>query len=221
MLDYLAQIYLDPYEQQKARSEYYSHDFVMSPSEQFYEFKTRFIHTADTAEIPVSMRFDDLYHKLTIPLRQKILPIKRTLHGNFNELCDLVAEIDFESQALRRDIAAEKKTRALALAATFPKSAPPSASPPAKARPTPAVPLPQAPVPTSYTPSAAVVRTATPSALSTGIKCYNCNEIGHLSRECLKPRRTEIKSLSEDELSAIEITQVQTPPSDSSENDEA
>jgi hypothetical protein len=63
MIRFLHKIMTEPYRIREARIEY--RGMKIKPGQPFHEFKTKYYHLADEAQIPGSKRFDDLYDKLT------------------------------------------------------------------------------------------------------------------------------------------------------------
>jgi hypothetical protein len=66
MINYLGKYFVNPYCICKARREYKK--LRMNEVQTFYEFKTKFIHLADEAQIHPQDRLDELYNKLILPL---------------------------------------------------------------------------------------------------------------------------------------------------------
>jgi hypothetical protein len=72
----------------------------MKPGQHFYEFETQFIHLADEAGIPLSERFDDIFEKLPLPLRERILFVNHTRNRNFQSFCDLASGVDADAKRI-------------------------------------------------------------------------------------------------------------------------
>ena len=162
-----------------------------NPNESFQDFKTRFVHLANAGHIPQSDRFDDIYDKMATALRAQILPQRHSLGEDFEKLCTLAAGVDSELKRLRADYAKEKREREAQIAAQHASSRPAN---PAKPAPKPFgvgfLPHPKANTPASHTPLDQT-------------RCYNCEKLGHLSKDCPEPRRA-----SQVEIRDMEIEEV-------------
>src|SRR5579859_4454689 len=77
IIDYLSNIYLNSYKVENACQDYCC--LNMKPVQIFTEFYTRFLQLAGDAEIPQEDWRPDLYKKLTLDIRQTIVPIYDTL----------------------------------------------------------------------------------------------------------------------------------------------
>ena len=99
MIQHLRDIYSNPYRVEEARYEYQA--LRMGIHQPFHEFKTRFIHLADEAQIPPSQRFNDLFDKLTLSLKDKAVTLRGFLNKDFNKLYTHLAKLDFEIKRLK------------------------------------------------------------------------------------------------------------------------
>ena len=194
MIQHLRDIYSNPYRKEEARYEYQA--LRMGFNQPFHEFKTRFIHLADEAQIPHSQRFNDMFDKLTLTLKDKAVTLRGFLNKDFNKLCTHLAELDFEIKRLKTQRAQEQRDRTTGAVSTTTSAAIPAVATtrefaPAKTytplvRSTPAL--------TSDKP-----RQSTPFERP-AIECYNCRKLGHMAKDCTEPKRAEVKEIEgEDE----------------------
>jgi Zinc knuckle len=193
MLRALDAIYKDPFHVRNSRNAY--KDLRMGQSQCFQEFKTRFIQLANGGRIPAADRFDDMYDKMTTALQGQILNQRHTLEGDFERLCEVATGIDGELKRLTNRRIKEREARLKPSTLAGPPSQQLSASKPAfVARPTTGgFALLQKPPA-----AAAATSTAQKSLDLPPLRCYNCNELGHIASNCLKPKRATIKDIEEE-----------------------
>ena len=53
-------------------------------------------------------------------------------------------------------------------------------------------------VPTTPAPEARRLYTPVPTTTNKPITCFNCQQTGHMLKDCTKPRRTDLKDIKED-----------------------
>jgi hypothetical protein len=199
MLTTLDTIYKNPFLVRDSRSQY--KELKMGIGQSFHDFRTRFIYLANTGRIPLADWFDDMYDKMTTALQGQILNQRHLLEEDFEKLCTVAIGIDAE---LKRLNARRNKERDARLGqANKPTGPTPAPRPPFAAKPTGAgFSLLQRPA------NPAVVSTppvpAAPANIGTP-KCYNCQELGHISRDCPKPRRAPTIKDIEEEVADCEV----------------
>ena len=97
MIDFLANIYLDPFKAKNARQDY--RRLNMSYKQTFMEFYTKFLHLAGEAKIPLEDWQPDLFDKLTMELQKAILPTLSSL-TTYKALADQCLLLDRELKRL-------------------------------------------------------------------------------------------------------------------------
>jgi hypothetical protein len=187
MIEVLETAFVNPNRVREAGMEY--RQLMMSTTDTFVDFKTRFLLLAEEAGIPQSSRRLDLYDKLTVELQTSLVPVLSTL-TTFSGLCTRAIEIDQERKWISQRVA---KTRAA-------RSAYGRVPPPIGSVRQPTVPsgsvtaLPSAIKTRLPSPSPRVhfsdsqARSPTPPADSK-IDCYNCGRLGHYASACTHPQR--------------------------------
>jgi hypothetical protein len=197
MLATLDSIYKNPFLVRDSRNQY--KDLKMGIGQSFHDFRTRFIHLANTGRIPSADWFDDMYDKMTTTLQGQILNQRHLLDEDFDKLCTVAIGIDAE---LKRLNARRTKERDARLSQANKPTPAPTPRPPFVAKPTSAgFSLLQRPANPATVPTPALA-----TAADIGItKCYNCQELGHLSRDCPKPRRALAIKDIEEEVADCEV----------------
>jgi zinc knuckle protein len=190
-------IYINPHLVRDSKSAY--KELKMLNTQSFNEFKTKFVHLANAGRIPLQDRFDDMYDRLTTALQGQLLNQRHLLNEDFQQLCTVASGIDVELKRLNQRRVKEKEAR-LALTAPRPGgSRQPGSFVPVK-REAPKVP---GTFPGPFTgnsgnfaplqrPGGSFTRQPgiLPIAPAQPIKCFNCGEPGHISKECTKPRNS-------------------------------
>jgi hypothetical protein len=203
MLDTLDSIYLNAFEERDSRSAY--RELKMTNRQSFQDFQTQFLHLANAGRIPEIDRFDDIYDKMTTALQDKLLIHRQLMNGDFNMLCTMAIGADSELKRLNVRRTQERKEREERLSKT-PVSRPENRYP--QSRPDNAV---QKPASAGFSllqrPSPAPpnrAQTQTQGAKLLELKCYNCFEPGHLSRDCPKPKRAIVNDIEGDEYADVQ-----------------
>jgi hypothetical protein len=190
-------IYINPHLVRDSKNAY--KELKMSNTQSFNDFKTKFVHLANAGRVPLQDRFDDMYDKLTLGLQGQLLNQRHLLEEDFQKLCNVASGIDVELKRLNQRRVQDKEAR---LASTAPRpggSRQPGSFVPIK-REAPKVPgtFPGtlssgsgnfAPL---QRPGGSLTRQPgiLPIAPTQPIKCFNCGEPGHISKECTKPRNS-------------------------------
>jgi hypothetical protein len=168
----------------------------MNEVQTFHEFKTKFIHLADEAQIHPQDRLDELYDKLTLPLQEQLVSQRHSIRTLY-DLYHIASSVDSEMKALQTRKSLRERIKARATT-TLPTSAAPNTSmftAPKLYTTTPRTFIPIRILPTIVEP--AIKRESTPSSTLT---CFNCSQTGYMARDCPVPKRiTDVKELEEDD----------------------
>jgi hypothetical protein len=192
MLDYLASIYVNPNAVRDARHDYNS--LVMKPSQSFSEFQTQFLHIAGQAQVPRESLRLDLYDRVTTTLQKGIAPNLRLL-PTYEELAADLASLDTE---LRRIAIREERQK------RFRERQPPRTHVTTGAGPALATVVTPKPTTTAHSPfvraKSETPRTEPrrPAPADATFTCFNCDKPGHIAKECLEPRRGDLKEIEEE-----------------------
>jgi hypothetical protein len=222
MWETLDAIYVNPHLVRDSKNAY--KELKMSNTQSFNDFKTKFVHLANAGRVPLQDRFDDMYDKLTIGLQSQLLNQRHLLGEDFQKLCNVASGIDVELKRLNQRRVQDKEAR-LALTAPRPGgSRQPGSFVPVKRE------FPNRPGAFTGTlpgTSGAFVPLQRPGGLPNRqpgvlpiapiqpIKCFNCGEAGHISKECTKPRN----SVNDIEEGEPEFEEDEGAPEDSGKAD--
>jgi hypothetical protein len=217
MIDHLATCFENSQERADARDTYAT--TRQSPQESFRDFRVQFIDVANRAEIPEDTQLEDIFRKIRPELQEGLLTDRR----RWRNLPQAVQEIDAldkerTSYLLRTCKQRQAQTSSQGIVAGTIVRLPPA--------PRALVPLLQR----SSTPYAPLQRSSTPLRLGTPAReqtsapetrtCYNCGKAGHLSADCLAPKKE--RALQELEPEDREQVFAEDPDSESeSGNEEA
>jgi hypothetical protein len=117
MIDYLGEHFVNPHRVREAKREYKK--MRMNEAQSFHEFKTKFIHLADEAQINVDDRLDEMYDKLTLPLQEQLTGQRHNIK-TLKDLYLIASSVDSEMKALqnRKNVRERIKARATTAAPT-------------------------------------------------------------------------------------------------------
>ena len=190
MLDYLASIYVDPFKVRNAKYEY--RQLRMRKDQLFTDFYTKFLHLAGTAEIPTDDYLDDLIDKITITLKEALLPTQDS-YQTYQRLAEHLTGLDQNQRRIKqqKDRIADRITR---------KSSPDQSARPNK--------------PTDLQPAETAPRTSRPHPTDRHVyftderlrlaregKCFYCKIAGHRAFECPEKKKASVQVIGKEEQS--------------------
>jgi hypothetical protein len=181
LYEHLYELYGDPNKERNARQAF--KDLVMKKGQTFQEFYALFLRYVADGNIGARDLKDDLNDKLTWKLQESVATYYNDLTITTSQLARYCTTIDqqIRTRFEKRDQASKK----------------PEGPERMSSKPTP---RPQ--VPTNPLSSERLTTTKAGPSL-TGLKCYNCFESGHLSRDCPKPPTERTR-----QIQAAKIAQV-------------
>jgi hypothetical protein len=222
MWETLDTIYVNPHLVRDSKNAY--KELKMINTQLFNDFKTKFDHLANAGCVPLQDRFDDMYNKLTVGLQSQLLNQRHLLNEDFQKLCTVASGIDVELKRLNQRRVQDKEAR---LASTSQAPRPGGSRQPGSFVPTRRE-APNRPGNLTGTltgssgafnpvqrPSGSRQPGVLPIAPVQPIKCFNCGEPGHISKDCTKPR-SNINNIEEDEP---EFEEDEDAPEDSGKAD--
>ena len=182
MIEVLETAFVNPNRVREAGMEY--RQLMMSSTDTFVDFKTRFLLLAEEAGIPQPSRRLDLYDKLTVELQTALVPVLSTL-TTFSDLCSRATEVDQERKWISQRVMKAKAAK-LAYGRTLPLTGSVkqpiilsgTVTPPSSAMKT----RPPSPSPRVHF-SDSQPRAPTPP-IESKVICYNCGRPGHYASAC-------------------------------------
>ena len=179
MLDYLASVYVDPFKVKNAKYEY--RQLRMRRDQPFTDFYTKFLHLAGVAEIPTDDYLDDLTDKITITLKEALLPTQDS-HQTYQRLAEHLTGLDQNQRRLK-----QQRDR-IAARTTVRKPSPDRSDRLTDRRP--AVTAPQTLRPNLTDEQSKLMREG---------KCFYCKMTGHLARDCPRKQQTSVQVVESNE----------------------
>jgi hypothetical protein len=188
MIQHLASVYVNPNKVRDARYSYGK--LVMRTSQSFAEFQTTFLHLAGEGQVPADSLRLDLYDKLTTPLQERLAVMLEDL-DTYAKLAARCLSLDTELKRITARIDRQKQF----------KVDKPNTEPTLGSTAAPSLLLPNRNPTTSSTPTPEARRLYTPALTVTKpATCFNCQQTGHLSKDCTEPRRkTDLKDIEDEE----------------------
>ena len=98
MLDYLASIYVDPFKVRNTKHNYWQ--LQIRRDQSFTDFYTQFLYLAGTAEVPAEDYLDDLAEKITIVLKEALLPTQNN-HQTYQQLAGHLTGLNQNQRRLK------------------------------------------------------------------------------------------------------------------------
>jgi Zinc knuckle len=195
MFQHLDAIYLDPFEKSNARKKFKK--LLMTDLETFPPFYTRFLHLCGKAKIPKSELVEELSDKISIPLREAILPTLNQ-YDSLDELARQLSFMDNEQRSIKLRKNQVARIRANRDGAT-PSPKPSTSSTPVKpAQEQGILRLNGTQPPTSNLTSSTRPTYADTSKQETSDKglCHTCRKPGHFAKDCPEdPKRVHFHAI--------------------------
>ena len=164
----------------------------MRKDQLFTDFYTKFLHLAGTAEIPTDDYLDDLIDKITITLKEALLPTQDS-YQTYQRLAEHLTGLDQNQRRIKqqKDRITDRITR---------KSSPDQSARPNK--------------PTDLQPAETAPRTSRPYPTDRHVyltderlrlaregKCFYCKIAGHRAFECPEKKKASVQVISKEEQS--------------------
>jgi hypothetical protein len=189
MLQHLASIYINPNKVRDAQYEY--RRLRMETGQSFATFQTKFLHLAGEGQTPRASYRLDLFDKLPVHLQRMLLPVLDDLQ-TYEQLATRCLTLDTGLRRIEEVNSKKRSIRTEGKPTTF------AATTPTTTRYATSSPLPR----TSVTPDRVSPFVTTPEPTVT---CYNCQKRGHYASSCPEPKKTDLNTLEEEELSDDEM----------------
>jgi len=189
MLQHLASIYVNPNKVRDAQYEY--RQLRMELGQTFAIFQTKFLHLAGEGQVPRESYRLDLFDKLPTHLQRMLLPVLDDL-DTYEQLAARCLTLDTGLKRIEEMNLKKRSPR------TETKSSILATLPPGTTRLATSSPLPR----TSATPDRTSRFSTQPEP---AVTCYNCQKQGHYAGSCPEPRKTDLNTFEEEEISDNEI----------------